>query len=66
MEPIIALEKARSSVKCLFSNRAARLMIVSKAITSIIAKMGAVLLLIRSVKDSAFPIPPQEPHISPN
>lgn len=41
-------------------------MIVSKTITSMIAKMGAVLLLIRSVRGSAFPIPPQEPHISPN
>lgn len=66
MEPIIALEKARSSVKYLFSKRAARLMIISKAITSMIAKMGAALLFIRSVKGSAFPIPPHEPHINPN
>lgn len=41
-------------------------MIISKAITSMIAKMGAALLFIRSVKGSAFPIPPHEPHINPN
>lgn len=62
---MMAPEKARISEKYLFSKIAASAMMINRITTIAIASKGAIRLFIRSVRGSALPMPPHEPHISP-